>query len=223
MRKKFNNSWSDEEKISYIKEINKGYTHPGSGRNLGLESASGLEFLRSLEFLSDKELVNGFIEIGSAWGASFHFWSSLIEGIKISVDIPYDMNIKGGGIDPWPPGLTSNVFESRLKKWESHFDEVYSVVGYSYNEKTIDSVRKILGDKKVSYLFIDAEHTYDAVKKDYECYKEFVEPGGFIGFHDIQIGKPKNMSVFWSEIKSDFSPSAFVMQGTNEKIGLIKV
>lgn len=223
MQKQFNTKWGHKEKVGFINEINKGYIHPGSGRNLGLESASGLEYLKSLDFLSDKKLTNGFIEIGSAWGASFHYWSSLIEGIKISVDIPYDMNIKGGGIDPWPPGLTSKVFDVRLSKWESHFDSVYSVVGYSYMDKTIEVVKKILDGKKVSFLYIDAEHTYNAVKTDYEKYREFVEPGGYIGFHDIQIGKPKNMSGFWLEIAEEYGDKSYVMEGTNEKIGIIKV
>lgn len=223
MENKFNNSWTEAEKTDFIGSVNKGYIYPSANRNLGLESSSGIEYLKTLEFLHDKNLKNGFIEIGSAWGASFHFWGSLILGTKISVDIPYGMNVKGGGVDPWPPELTHDVFERRLQKWEDNFSDIYSVVGYSYADKTIEAVEKILDGKKVSFLYIDAEHTYDGVKKDYEMYNKFVEKGGYIGFHDIQIELPKNMAGFWREISAEFGDKAHVMEGKKEKIGIIQV
>jgi len=41
-----------------------------------------------------------------------------------------------------------------------------------------------------SFLFIDGDHTEQGVTQDYLDYKEFVRPGGLIGFHDILENQP---------------------------------
>jgi predicted O-methyltransferase YrrM len=42
-----------------------------------------------------------------------------------------------------------------------------------------------LKDNKVDFLFIDADHSYEGVKKDFEMYSPLVRKGGIIAFHDI--------------------------------------
>lgn len=37
----------------------------------------------------------------------------------------------------------------------------------------------------IDFVFIDADHEYESVRKDYELCYEIVKPGGWIGFHDI--------------------------------------
>lgn len=54
------------------------------------------------------------------------------------------------------------------------------------------------------FLFIDADHTYQAVKADYDVYREMVEPGGVIAFHDIKPRPEQGYGVdqLWDEIKN---------------------
>jgi len=45
---------------------------------------------------------------------------------------------------------------------------------------------KLYKDKSVDFVFIDADHSYQAVKKDIFAWLPKIRKGGFIGGHDIQ-------------------------------------
>ena len=67
-----------------------------------------------------------------------------------------------------------------------------------------DANKNILNDKKVDFLFIDGDHTYQGVKKDFEIYCSLVKKDGIIGFHDIVSGPEEDVGEvpkFWKEIK----------------------
>ena len=63
-----------------------------------------------------------------------------------------------------------------------------------------------LKDKQFKFVFVDADHTYEAVKRDFYDWSALLEKGGFIAFHDTNqdfshralqdtvVGK-------WSELK----------------------
>jgi len=53
---------------------------------------------------------------------------------------------------------------------------------------------------EIDILIIDGEHTYKAVKRDYEKYEPFVKNGGMIIMHDMNPGF-SNASPYWDEIK----------------------
>jgi len=42
----------------------------------------------------------------------------------------------------------------------------------------------------VDFLYIDGDHAYDAVKRDYEAWHPFVKKNGIIGFHDYDDRPP---------------------------------
>jgi len=65
----------------------------------------------------------------------------------------------------------------------------------------------------LSFLFIDGNHTYKGVKKDFEMYSNLVGEGGLIAFHDIVQGPLESVGdvpSFWNEIKYDFDHVEFV-------------
>ena len=52
---------------------------------------------------------------------------------------------------------------------------------------------------KIKLLFIDGDHSYEGVKKDYELFWPKLEKGGFIVFHDATVkrwGKLKGFGVW---------------------------
>lgn len=205
----------EKEIITFESVKNIGLNYPRGRQDF--ESTYLTEYVKLANFLSNKKLKNGFIEIGSAWGASFHLIASYIEGIKISVDIPFEQN---SGFAPWPPGLTLDALEERLKIWQSHFDNVHQVIGNSHDAGTIQSVEKIISSP-VSFLYIDADHSRKAAELDFNNYKQFVEKGGYIGFHDIQLGDPYYLTDMWSELKQQYVYEELL--GENECIGIIQV
>lgn len=43
------------------------------------------------------------------------------------------------------------------------------------------------GLTKFQFVFIDADHHYETTKLDFELYSKLLEPGGLIGFHDVDM------------------------------------
>lgn len=64
------------------------------------------------------------------------------------------------------------------------YENLVSIASKSENAASIWS-------KPIKFLFIDADHSYDGVKKDFELFEPFVVSGGLIGMHDIDpVGHP---------------------------------
>jgi predicted O-methyltransferase YrrM len=57
-----------------------------------------------------------------------------------------------------------------------------------------------LDNKTIDFLFIDGDHSYKAVKSDFENYSKFVRKGGIIAFHDIIYSEGVNR--IWNEVKN---------------------
>lgn len=153
--------------------------YPGTVGGLMCREGGDVAYEQTLDWLHNKpELHNdGFIEIGSAWGASFHLWGSIIGGgPKISVDY----------IDTaYYPYLVMDEFDKRNATWSQHFTDVHAVYGDSKAPDTIQQVADILNGRQVGWLYIDGDHSFEGAQSDYNNYKQFVKPNGYIGFHDI--------------------------------------
>ena len=51
------------------------------------------------------------------------------------------------------------------------------------------------------FVFIDADHTYDAGRQDWENYSPMVASGGLIALHDIRRYEHGDLDRLWDEIK----------------------
>ena len=56
-------------------------------------------------------------------------------------------------------------------------------VGNSQTEEMRNKVKDFC--PQYDFIFIDGDHSYDGVKRDFELYKDLVSPRGFVVFHDI--------------------------------------
>jgi len=101
----------------------------------------------------------------------------------------------------------------------------------SYDKTTIKKVEVALDGRTIDLLFIDGDHTYEGVKKDFLSYRRFVREGGLIIFHDIvpdyltRFGKPTGRWVgdvprFWNEIKSYYPVHEFVEHPDQDGLGI---
>jgi predicted O-methyltransferase YrrM len=79
-------------------------------------------------------------------------------------------------------------FDNNIKNYIKEGKEVKKFVGFSDDEKMVESVKKAIGEG-VDMLFIDGSHAYGVVKKDFKNYNELVKPGGFIVFDDYEDHK----------------------------------
>jgi predicted O-methyltransferase YrrM len=63
--------------------------------------------------------------------------------------------------------------------------KIVAIQGDSHSIDTLNKIKRILNGKKLDFLFIDGDHSYKGVKKDFEMYSPLVRKGGIIAFHDI--------------------------------------
>jgi hypothetical protein len=157
-----------EIKLGYNKLNGLTYPHdPSSEKKLFYETINNYIDLNN--HLTD---ING-VEIGVLNGETSAFLLDVNSKIKLT------------GIDPIiPDSMESSligsleIIKSNTKKNESRFNFIHN---YSYN------VVSMFEDNEIDFLFIDGDHTYDAVSQDFELYFPKVKKGGLIFLHDSRM------------------------------------
>jgi len=132
---------------------------------------------------------HNILEIG-ARGGTFLLFSKLSTGKKIAVDLD--------------GSFRDSIYLSMLGE-DFHFLQENSQTLETYNK-----VKNICSE--FDFIFIDGDHTYEGVKRDFELYKNLLSPTGYIAFHDIDQNhvfkniyspdEPKTGKVrrFWEEL-----------------------
>lgn len=60
--------------------------------------------------------------------------------------------------------------------------EYIEFIGDSHSQEAVDFLEKT--ELNYDIIFIDGDHSYEGVKKDFETFRQFLNYGGFIIFHD---------------------------------------
>jgi len=108
---------------------------------------------------------------------------------------------RGSSLQCWGT-ICDNVFgfDKSIRMLYSNLNKLLSHIQWFQLDSTNDIAIHIASRLKIDFLFLDGDHTYDGVKKDFENYSHFVRKGGLIGFHDIHdVG---GVNKFWNELKS---------------------
>ena len=145
------------------------------------------------------------LEIGTNYGGTLFLLCTLSPpGARvISVDLPAGQF--GGGY----PRRKIPLY----RMFPRNGQQLHLIRGDSHSPETLACVERLLAGDKLDYLFIDGDHTYDGVKRDFEMYGPFVRGGGMIAFHDIAMHtKEESCAVdrFWNEIKQRFHHREFI-------------
>jgi predicted O-methyltransferase YrrM len=139
------------------------------------------------------------LEIGTNYGGTLFLLCSLspLDAQIISVDLPSGRF--GGGY----PRRKAPLFRSFVRGNQ----KLHLLRADSHSPKTRERVTRILDGEKLDYLFIDADHTYSGVQRDFEMYSPLVRSGGIVAFHDIVTYKRETecqVERFWNEIKHQY-------------------
>lgn len=142
---------------------------------------------------------NVIVEIGTKYGGTFMIWNEISNDITVSIDLTNGVN---GGVNSDSVVKRNEFFKNK------YGNKCFFIEGSSHNRNTYDSLIKILNGKPIDFLFIDGDHSYEGVKKDYEIYSPLVKSGGFIAFHDINDSeRHRNLNVYvnklWIELKGE--------------------
>lgn len=117
------------------------------------------------------------VEIGTMRGGTFWLWCQLAEpsATIVSIDLP------GGKFGGGYSLKDQQKFETYGKPRQS----LSFLRKDSHKPTTQQKVQKLLGDRSIDFLFIDGDHSYSGVKKDFQLYSPLVRRGGLIALHDI--------------------------------------
>jgi len=155
-----------------------------------------VELLKIFQELNPKYIL----EIGTASGGSLFCFCKLAknDATIISIDLPEGPF--GGGYPEWKIPI--------YKAFAKENQKLYLLRKDSHKEETLEEVKKILNGNQLDFLFIDGDHTYEGVKKDFEMYSPHVRRGGIVAFHDI-VKHPSEIGCevekLWKEIKNSFN------------------
>lgn len=145
------------------------------------------------------------LEIGTARGGTLFLWTRAAaeDALLVSIDLPG--GLFGGGYAR-PKAVLYKHFALGKQRIEL-------LRADSHNPNILEKVKQLVGSKGVDFLFIDGDHRYEGVKRDYEMYSPLVRSGGVIAFHDIVPGPEENVGGvprFWSELKKSLPQGRYL-------------
>jgi len=138
------------------------------------------------------------VEIGTFRGGSLYAFCKVADphATVITIDLPG--GLFGGGYD-----------ERELEAMRSYgrsTQSVHFLARDSQQDSTRDTVVEVLGGRPVDFVFIDGDHRYDGIRRDFELYSPLVGENGLIAFHDI-LPHPAQplcqVDAVWDEVKRD--------------------
>ena len=130
----------------------------------------------NVQILIAEKCKHGIVELGVLFGET----SEKFCEANPDVDI--------WGIDPLIPDSMNPALIGDMNKilaLVDKYDNFIWIPDYSYNMVEVFK----LNENKFDYLFIDASHIYEDVKRDFEDWFPLLEKGGVVSLHDSAMGR----------------------------------
>jgi len=168
------------------------------------------EIIPFLQFVDEQVAPKQICEIGTQSCGNMFLFSRAFRAIEhlIGVDLV---------VQNWP----------RMKYFSRPGVSITAVNGSSYSPATIARVTNRLKGRKLDFLFIDGDHRYDGVKRDFLGYAPLVRNGGIIAFHDIcpddgtgSGAYAGDVPLFWQRVKKHFKSHQFVKNEQQHGCGI---
>ena len=172
------------------------------------------EIIALLEIVKKNSSQN-ILEIGTANGGTIFSFARMggDDAVLATVDLPN--RAFGYGYPSW----RARIYRSFPAKGQ----KINLVRGDSHSNETFEEVERVFGSSNVDFLFIDGDHSYEGVKKDFEMYGQLVKKGGVVAFHDIVDGDEEfvgGVPRFWSEIKNNYRHDELVHDWNQGGLGI---
>jgi predicted O-methyltransferase YrrM len=161
--------------------------------------------LSPLLSLLKRRKLRTVVEVGTAQGGTLYAWCKIAEpgALIVSIDLP-----RG----PFGGGYTLKDIR-RFRKYKRKDQKLYFLRKDSHRQETKRKLVEILDGRKIDFLFIDGDHGYAGVRRDFQLYSPVVKERGLIVFHDIlfhpRVPKCK-VDKFWNEVKNRFKYTEFI-------------
>jgi cephalosporin hydroxylase len=149
------------------------------------------------------------VEVGSAGGGTLWAFTRIAaeDALIVSIDMP-----AGSPADTFAgKDVYARPERIELRQHARSNQRVVLLDGDSQADEMRARLERVLRGRRIDLLFIDADHRYQGVKRDFELYSPLVAPGGVIGLHDIVDHKRTDVGVdrFWKEVKKRYESREF--------------
>ena len=146
-------------------------------------------------------------EIGAGHGGSLYMWSRGVNSAKLIVSIDIEF-------------LTGK----RLLESFKSDAEVHVLQANSHSENTVEQLQEILGGRKIDFLYIDGDHSYEGVIQDFEMYTPLVGEDGIVILDDVDntISAPE-VPEAWNQIKENNDAYAFKESEKSSAQGIVQL
>lgn len=139
------------------------------------------------------------LEIGTSRGGTLFLFTRMIDSSAIIISLDLPKGKFGGGYEDFKIPFFSNFAQENQR--------IFLVRADSHLSSSLSTIKSILKGQEIDFLFIDGDHTYEGVKKDFQMYSPLLRKGGLIAFHDI-CKHPSSwgcgVDKFWNEIKTAY-------------------
>jgi cephalosporin hydroxylase len=141
------------------------------------------------------------LELGTHYGGTLYQWAKYTQDTVVAFD-DYHINYNMYG------------------NWASEFKtNIVTILGKTQDEDKIKNARNW---GPYDFLFIDADHSYESVKHDWETYSPMMNPtrNTLVAFHDILPYKNTEVDRLWKEIKDGYEHWEFIEDPTQAGCGI---
>jgi cephalosporin hydroxylase len=191
LRKRFDVVEHQETKTHFNAVLQKKVSVGRFGKSIKQDPDEFKELLEEIDKIEPAVIL----EIGVLRGGIISHYRNRVEQV-----LGIDLGTHQYGLSEYPPDV---------------------IIGDSHDESTLQELKKRLWSDSIDVLFIDADHSYQGVKKDFEMYAPLVRKGGIIAFHDIVKGgwhekaskefkKSIKVGRLWNEIKHNYKHKEIV-------------
>ena len=130
--------------------------------------------------------------------------------------------------------------QERQWTWKKEYKPGKILVKINGDSTHIETIRRLalmLDGDKLDFIFIDGDHTYEAVKLDFRNYLNMTRKGSIIAFHDIylRLRDPENIDKdgfhgsvtrLWEELKREYKTEEYwnsITDPNSTGIGIVYV
>lgn len=201
--------------VEQIVEATQSYT--GRGFYASIKPKQIREEFEALVQIVRNKNPGAVLEIGTLKGGTLFAWCRAIPNLRKIVSIDLPQGLYGGG-----------YHEKRGKLYREFIADkpgvqMFLIRDDSHKQSTQEQVIGALKGVPLEFLFIDGDHRYEGVKRDFELYEPLVAAGGLIAFHDILPHKyhPEcGVDRFWEEVKNDYHYYEIIRDRNQGRMGI---
>ena len=196
---------SPQQWVDFIWDANNGFFRP---------IQQPQEILNLVEIVSQRK-PETMLEIGTANGGSLFLFcrAAAKHATIVSIDLPGGIN--GGGFPNWKTDLYMQFADDsqrlHLLRLNSHL------------KSTLSRVQEITPTGKFDAIMIDADHSYEGVKQDFELYSSLIAKKGIIILHDIiknRFDPSIQVNRFWDELKLTHKTQEIIFDQKQGNMGI---